>query len=125
MQIKLSYLTLAFIAISSVSGAIGYAMGWNAKGESVAEEVVNKKAKADEALKEPEQKAADAKAKADVVYKTVYRDVVKYVNNPDRTLCKFDDDAVSLRKQAIDAANNLPGFDADTVQDKRSSNQFR
>ena len=122
MQIRLSYLALAFIAISSVSGAIGYAMGWHANGESVAAEAVNKKAKADEALKEPEQKAADAKAKADVVYKTVYRDVVKYVNNPDRTVCKFDDDAVSLRKQAIDAANNLPGFDADTVQDKRSSN---
>ena len=122
MQIKLSYLALAFIAISSVSGATGYALGWHAKGESVAAEEVQKKAKADEALKEPEQKAADAKAKADVVYKTVYRDVVKYVNNPDRTVCKFDDDAVSLRKQAIDAANNLPGFDATAVQDKRSSN---
>ena len=122
MQIKLSYLALAFIAISSVSGAIGYAMGWHAKGESVEAEGVQKKSKADEALKEPEQKAADAKAKADVVYKTVYRDVVKYVNNPDRTVCKFDDDAVSMRKQAIDAANNLPGFDAATVQDKRSGN---
>lgn len=121
MQIKLSYLALAFIAISSVSGAIGYAMGWHAKGESVAAKGVQKKAKADEALKEPEQKAADAKARADVVYKTAYRDVVKYVNNPDRTVCKFDDDAVSLRKQAIDAANNLPGFDAATVQDERSS----
>lgn len=122
MQIRLSYLALAFIAISSVSGAIGYAAGWHAKGESVAAEEVQKKAKADEVLKEPEQKAADAKAKADVVYKTVYRDVVKYVNNPDRTVCKFDDDAVSLRKQAIDAANNLPGFDAATMQDERSSN---
>ena len=122
MQIKLSYLALSFIAIFAVSGAIGYAMGWHAKGESVAAEEVQKKANADEALKEPEQKAADAKAKADVVYKTVYRDVVKYVNNPDRTVCKFDDDAVSLRKQAIDAANNIPGFDAAAVQDKRSSN---
>lgn len=122
MQIKLSYLALAFTAISSASGGIGYALGWHAKGESVAAEEVQKKAKADEALKEPEQKAADAKAKADVVYKTVYRDVVKYVNNQDRTVCKFDDDAISLRKQAIDAANNLPGFDAAAVQDERSSN---
>lgn len=122
MQIKLSYLALAFISISSVSGAIGYAMGWHANGESVAAEEAQKKAKADGALKEPEQKAADAKAKADVVYKTVYRDVVKYVNNPDRNVCKFDDDAVSLRKQAIDAANNIPGIDAATVQDERSSN---
>lgn len=122
MQIKLSYLALAFIAIFSVSGVTGYALGWHAKGESVAAEEAQKKAEADEALKEPEQKAAEAKAKADVVYKTVYRDVVKYVNNPDRTVCKFDDDAVSLRKQAIDAANNLPGIDAATVQDERSSN---
>lgn len=118
MQIKLSYLALSFIAIFAVSGAIGYAMGWHAKGESVAAEEVQKKANADEALKEPEQKAADAKSRADVVYKTVYRDVVKYVNNPDRTVCKFDDNTVSLRKQAIDAANNLPGFDAAALQDK-------
>ena len=122
MQIKLSYLALAFIAISAVSGGTGYALGWHEKSEAVAAEEAQKKAKADEALKEPEQKAADAQAKADVVYKTVYRDVAKYVNNPYRTVCKFDDDAVSLRKQAIDAANNLPGFDAGTVQDKRSGN---
>ena len=122
MQIKLSYLALAFIAISAASSGIGYALGWHAKGESVAAEEVQRKVKADEALKEPEKKAADAKAKAGVVYKTVYRDVVKYVNNPDRTVCKFDDDAISLRKQAIDAANNIPGIDAATVQDKRSSN---
>lgn len=122
MNIPLRYLVPGAAMALVLSYGSGFYMGRHAKGESVAAEEVQKKAKADEALKEPEQKGADAKAKADVVYKTVYRDVVKYVNNPDRTVCKFDDDAISLRKQAIDAANNLPGFDAATVQDKRSSN---
>lgn len=122
MNIPLRYLITGAALALVLSYGSGFYMGWHAKGESVEAEEVQKKAKADEALKEPEQKAADAKAKADVVYKTVYRDVVKYVNNSDRTVCKFDDDAVILRKQAIDAANNLPGFDAATVQDERSSN---
>lgn len=122
MNIPLRYLITGAALALALSYGSGFYMGWRANGEYVAAEEVQKKAKADEELKEPEQKAADAKAKADVVYKTVYRDVVKYVNNPDRTVCKFDDDAVSLRKQAIDAANNLPGFDATAVQDKRSSN---
>ena len=121
MNIPLRYLITGAALVLVLSYGSGFYMGWHAKGEYVAAEEVQKKTKADEALKEPEQKAADAKSKADVVYKTVYRDVVRYVNNPDRTVCKFDDDAVSLRKQAIDAANNLPGFDAGTVQDKRSS----
>ena len=122
MNIPLRHLVPGAALALALSYGAGFYMGWNANGESVAAEEVQKKAKADEALKEPEQKAAEAKDKADVVYKTVYRDVVRYVNNPNSTVCKFDDDAVSLRKQAIDAANNLPGFDAATVQDKRSSN---
>jgi hypothetical protein len=37
--------------------------------------------------------------------------VVKYVQSPNRTVCRFDDDAVQLRQRAIDAANAIPGFD--------------
>ncbi|WP_267443850.1 hypothetical protein [Erwinia psidii] len=48
----------------------------------------------------------------------VYRDVVKYVNNPLRNVCEFDPDAVQLRQRAIDAANHIPRFDAATVPDK-------
>ncbi|EPG8842478.1 TPA: hypothetical protein ACTY4F_002678 [Klebsiella pneumoniae] len=42
-----------------------------------------------------------------MIYRTVYRDVVKYVNDPNQ-----------LRQRAIDAANTIPGFDEPAVQAK-------
>ncbi|WP_135721553.1 hypothetical protein [Klebsiella pneumoniae] len=53
-----------------------------------------------------------------VIYKTITRDVVKYVQSPNRIVCRFDDDAVQLRQRAIDAANSIPGFDEPAVQSK-------
>ncbi|MGK1701323.1 hypothetical protein ACR912_20750, partial [Klebsiella pneumoniae] len=53
-----------------------------------------------------------------VIYKTITRDVVKYVQSPNRTVCRFDDAAVQLRQRAIDAANSIPGFDESAVQSK-------
>lgn len=125
MLIPFRYLALIAIFIASVSGGIGYGFGWKAKADSVANEQREKKDNADEKAKPPEQKAATASAEAKVVYKTVYRDVVKYVNDPNRKRCDFDADAVSMRQQAIDAANNIPGFDDYAVQDKQRSKQHR
>jgi len=65
-----------------------------------------------------EKKAAAASAEAKVIYRTITRDVVKYVQSPDRTVCQFDNNAVQLRQRAIDAANSIRGFDAGTVQGK-------
>ena len=53
-----------------------------------------------------------------MIYRTIYRDVVKYVNDPNHVKCDFDDHAVQLRQRAIDAANNIPGFDEPTMQGK-------
>lgn len=119
MLIKFRYLALIAILIASASGGVGYGLGWKAKSDSVANEQREKKDSADENAKPPEQSAAKASSEAKVIYKTVYRDVVKYVNDPNRKRCDFDDDAVSMRQQAIDAANNIPGFDEPSVQDKR------
>jgi len=65
-----------------------------------------------------ESKAATANAKGKVIYQTIYRDVVEYVQDPNRTVCRFDDDAVSMRQRTIDAANNIEGFDDATLQAK-------
>ena len=119
MLIQFRYLALIAILIASASGGVGYGFGWKAKSDSVANELREKKDNADEKAKPPEQSAAKASSEAKVIYKTVYRDVVKYVNDPNRKRCDFDDDAVSMRRQAIDAANNIPGFDEQAVQDKR------
>ncbi len=78
-----------------------------------------KRQKKAEAKFEPiEQKAATAKDDGKVIYKTITRDVVKYVQDPNHTKCDFDATAIRLRQQSIDAANNIAGFDDATVQGK-------
>ncbi|HFT7867957.1 TPA: hypothetical protein ACGR69_003712 [Klebsiella pneumoniae] len=96
----------------------GYLKGWYAHSEHVNSQAKKKSKKQGEAVAAGEQKAATANAEAKVIYRTVYRDVVKYVNDPNRTVCKFDPDAVQLRQRAIDATNNIPGFDEPAVQAK-------
>jgi hypothetical protein len=77
-----------------------------------------RKEKAEKVIQPVEQKAAAATEEGKVIYRTITRDVVKYVQSPNRTVCRFDDDAVQLRQRAIDAANAIPGFDEPAVQSK-------
>ncbi|HHD2897062.1 hypothetical protein AB8R75_20960 [Klebsiella quasipneumoniae subsp. similipneumoniae] len=77
-----------------------------------------KREKAESTIKPVEEKAATANEAGKVIYKTITRDVVKYVQSPNRIVCRFDDDAVQLRQRAIDAANSIPGFDEPAVQSK-------
>ncbi|EMX9850807.1 MULTISPECIES: hypothetical protein [Klebsiella] len=96
----------------------GYLKGWYAHSDHVNSLAKERLPKQEKAVAIGEQKAATASAEAKVIYRTVYRDVVKYVNDPNRTVCKFDSDAVQLRQRAIDAANAIPGFDEPAVQVK-------
>lgn len=96
----------------------GYLKGWYAHTEHVNSQAKTRLPKQEKAVAEGEQKAATANSEAKVIYRTVYRDVVKYVNDPNHTKCQFDSDAVQLRQRAIDAANSIPGFDEPAVQAK-------
>ena len=96
----------------------GYLKGWYAHSEHVNNQAEKKSRKQGKDVAAGEQKAATANAEAKVIYRTVYRDVVKYVNDPNHTVCKFDPAAMQLRQRAIDAANTIPGFDEPAVQDK-------
>lgn len=96
----------------------GYLKGWYAHSEHVNNQTEKKSKRQGKAVAVGEQKAATANAEAKVIYSTVYRDVVKYVNDPNHTVCKFDPAAVQLRQRAIDAANTIPGFDESAVQTK-------
>lgn len=112
-------ITLAVIlAITIGYGEVRYLNGWYAHSAKVNADAAKKVNKANKALEPAEAKAATAQAEATVIYRTITRDVVKYVQDPNRTVCKFDPDAVSMRQRAIDAANNIPGFDAGAVQAK-------
>lgn len=119
MTIKYKLLALAVLLVLFVgSFYAGYLKGWYAHGEHVNSQAKAKQKRAEKAVATGERKAAAANAEGRVIYRTIYRDVVKYVNDPNHTKCDFDDHAVQLRQRAIDAANNIPGFDEPTMQGK-------
>ena len=108
--------SVVMIAIAIGYGEIRYMNGWYAHSAKVNADYALKKQKAEAKLVPIEQKAAAASADGKVIFQTITRNVVKYVQEPSRTRCDFDDDAVRLRQQAIDAANNISGFDEPAVQ---------
>ena len=109
-------ITLVFMAVGY--GELRYRNGWYAHADHINALAAQKKAKDEQVIQAGEQKAAQATSEGKVIYRTITRDVVKYVQSPNRTVCQFDDDAVQLRQRAIDAANAISGFDAGTVQGK-------
>lgn len=119
MTVKVKLLALAVLLVMFAGTYYaGYLKGWYAHSEKVNSEHKEKSKKAEKAVAAGEQKAAAASAEGKVIYRTIYRDVVKYVNDPNHIKCDFDDHAVQLRQRAIDAANNIPGFDEPAVQGK-------
>ncbi|WP_312140503.1 hypothetical protein [Atlantibacter hermannii] len=115
---KWRYVLLALVVSISVTALIAWRSGWNAHADHVNALAADKKDKAEKVIQPVEKKAAAAGAEAKVIYRTITRDVVKYVQSPDRTRCDFDDESVRLRQRAIDAANSISGFDAGAVQGK-------
>ncbi|WP_409248077.1 hypothetical protein [Enterobacter hormaechei] len=115
---KLRYVLLALVVTVSVTGAIAWRSGWSAHTDHINALAAKKKENAEKAIQPVEVKAAAATIEGKVIYRTITRDVVKYVQSPDRTVCQFDDAAVQLRQRAIDAANSISGFDARAVQGK-------
>lgn len=112
----IAFLILVLLAIGY--GEIRYRNGWYAHSDQMNAAAAKKQKKAEAKLEPLERKAAAAKDDGKIIYKTITRDVVKYVQDPNRTVCKFDDTAIRLRQQSIDAANNIAGFDDATVQGK-------
>ncbi|KEY43394.1 hypothetical protein ABEG75_11495 [Pantoea agglomerans] len=116
-SLRIYLITIAvMIAIAIGYGEIRYMNGWFTHSAKVNADYELKKQKAEAKLVPTEQKAAAASADGKVIYRTITRNVVTYVQNPNRTLCNFDDDAIRLRQQAVDAANHISGFDEPAVQ---------
>jgi len=106
MNLQLKFITAGVIvALLAGSHLYAYRAGWSAHADKVNREYAERKAKADAAQEKSNAKAEEVRVVTETKYRTVYRDVVKYVQDPNRTVCKFDDTAVQLRQQAIDAAN--------------------
>ena len=75
--------------------------GWSSHAVHINAQAAKKKEKAEKAIQPVEQKAAAATEEGKVIYRTITRDVVKYVQSPNRTVCRFDDDAVQLRQRDL------------------------
>ena len=117
MTFKAKLFALAvMLALFAGTYYAGYLKGWYAHSDKVNSEYQAKSKKTEKAVATGEQKAATASAEGKVIYRTIYRDVVKYVNDPNHTKCDFDDHAVQLRQRALDAANSISGFDAGALQ---------
>ncbi|WP_337037811.1 MULTISPECIES: hypothetical protein [Pseudescherichia] len=99
-------------------GELRYRNGWYAHADHINALAAGKRAKAEKAIQPVEQKAAQASDEGRIIYRTITRDVVKYVQDPNRTVCVFDDESVRLRQRAINAANSISGFDAAPMQGK-------
>ena len=100
----MSRLTAVIIAITILlaSNVISWRSGWSSHADHINAQASKKREKAESTIKPVEEKAATANEAGKVIYKTITRDVVKYVQSPNRIVCRFDDDAVQLRQRAIE-----------------------
>lgn len=115
---KIRHVALICFVLSFLVGIFSFRAGWEGHKNKAIAEAAEQQKKAEKEIQPIEQKAAKETAEAKVIYRTITRDVVKYVQSPNRTVCRLDDDAIRLRQQAIDAANSITGFDATPMQGK-------
>lgn len=114
----------ALVAVMCVAvlwglGHYRYNAGWN---EGRAKLVTQQEDKARATLAKQvagqqvnETKAAEAEQVGAAKTVVITREVVKYVQNPDRVRCTFDDDRVRIKQRAVDNANTIPGYDGEAV----------
>lgn len=99
------------IKYAAIVLVIGLAVGfW--QGDSYRTGVVAKAAQEAQAKAQRQQtKVVEGSVKAaqarDVEYRTITKEVVKYVTRPNRPDCSFDDERVRIKQRAIDAANRV------------------
>lgn len=96
-------LLLVGIAIGSLSFGSGYLKGWYAHSDKVNLDAARKKRSAENKQAKSTSQSQQVRVVTETKYKTIYRDVVKYVSDPNRTVCTFDDDYIRLRQSALDA----------------------
>lgn len=107
-------LLVAFI-ITFAASEFSYRQGWK-EGRANLVSQQEEKARSAMAKRVAAQQVNDKKAvEADQTgaAKTVVitKEVVKYVQNPDRVRCTFDDGRVKIKQDAIDNANMVKGYD--------------
>lgn len=90
------------ITVSASSFGVGYLKGWYAHSDKVNLDAAGRKQKAEIKQASSTAKSQQVRVVTETKYKTIYRDVVKYVSDSNRTVCTFDDNYVRLRQSALD-----------------------
>lgn len=62
-------------------------------------------------------KAAEAEQQGEAKTVTITKELVRYVQTPNRVKCDSPPERVQLRARAVANASNIPGFDGEAVQD--------
>lgn len=98
---------LAVIALLIGSHLYAYRAGWSAHSDKVNREYAEAKNKSEIKQVKSTQSSNEQKVIVETKYKTITKDVVRYVQNPNRTVCSFDDEWLRIRNAAIDADKSV------------------
>lgn len=105
-SLRMLFLVITIMILLTIGyGELRYLNGGYAHADHIKALADQKKNKATKAVQVGEQKATRAASESKVIYRTITRDVVKYVQDPNCTRCDFDDESIRLCQRAIDAAN--------------------
>lgn len=107
------YVCIAALLIVIGSHWFAYRAGWSAHADKINAQAAERRQKAEIKQAKSTSQSQKVRVVTETKYQTIYRDVVKYVQDPNRTVCKFDDEYVRLRQSALDA-------DAAVTRDERT-----
>lgn len=103
-RIKLIIIAIGVALIIAASGyGAGYLKGWYAHSEKVNRDAERSRQAAQSKQAKSTAQSQQVRVVTETKYKTIYRDVVKYVSDPNRNVCVFDDNYQRLRQQSLDA----------------------
>lgn len=99
---------IKYAAIGLVIGlVVGFWQGDSYRAGVEARAAQEAQAKAQRQQTKVVEGAVQAEQARDVEYRTITKEVVKYVTRPNRPDCRFDDERVRIKQSAIDAANRV------------------
>ncbi|ENA0938220.1 hypothetical protein ABFS58_004718 [Escherichia coli] len=99
---------IKYAAIGLILGlVIGFWQGDNYRAGVAAEAAQEAQAQAQRQQTKVVERSVQAEQARDVEYRTITKEVVKYVTRPNRPDCSFDAERVRIKQRAVDAANGV------------------
>ncbi|UHS64845.1 hypothetical protein P9600_gp64 [Escherichia phage vB_EcoD_Opt212] len=99
---------IKYAAIGLVIGlVVGFWLGDSYRAGVAAEAAQEAQADAQRQQTKVIERSVQAEQARDVEYRTITKEVVKYVTRPNRPDCSFDAERVRIKQSAVDAANGV------------------